>query len=175
LVQVEWINGDSHFWSCLMRVKQDFIRFGSFLVKDGSQVRFWEDKWLDGAPLKDQYPSLYNIARPKFSTIAKVLSSSPPSISWTRQLFGSNLNAWNDLLARMEGIVLGQDPDAFYWNLTPSGKFSVKSHYVALMLRNTPNMNKDLWNLKVPLKIKIFLWFLRRGVILTKDNLAKRS
>lgn len=95
-------------------------------------------------------------------------------LGW-RQLFGSNLNAWNDLLARMEGIVLGQDPDAFYWNLTPSGKFSVKSHYVALMLRNTPNMNKDLWNLKVPLKIKIFLWFLRRGVILTKDNLAKRS
>ncbi|WVZ49767.1 hypothetical protein U9M48_001096 [Paspalum notatum var. saurae] len=29
--------------------------------------------------------------------------------------------------------------------------------------------------LKVPLKIKIFLWFLKRGVVLTKDNLAKRQ
>jgi hypothetical protein len=29
--------------------------------------------------------------------------------------------------------------------------------------------------LKVPLKIKIFLWYLRRGVILTEDNLAKRN
>ncbi|KAL5648500.1 hypothetical protein ACJX0J_039309, partial [Zea mays] len=28
---------------------------------------------------------------------------------------------------------------------------------------NTPNMNKDLSNLKVPLKNKIFLWFLRCG------------
>jgi hypothetical protein len=28
---------------------------------------------------------------------------------------------------------------------------------------------------KVPLKVKIFLWYLRRGVILTKDNLAKRN
>lgn len=29
--------------------------------------------------------------------------------------------------------------------------------------------------MKVPLKVKIFLWYLRRGVILTKDNLAKRN
>ena len=29
--------------------------------------------------------------------------------------------------------------------------------------------------MKVPLKIKIFMWFLHRQVILTKDNLAKRN
>jgi len=29
--------------------------------------------------------------------------------------------------------------------------------------------------MKVPLKIKIFLWFLEKGVILTKDNLARRN
>ena len=29
--------------------------------------------------------------------------------------------------------------------------------------------------MKTPLKIKIFLWFLKRGVTLTKDNLAKRN
>jgi len=40
LIQVEWKNGDSHFWSSLMKVKRDFFRFGSFLVKDGTQVRF---------------------------------------------------------------------------------------------------------------------------------------
>ena len=41
--------------------------------------------------------------------------------------------------------------------------------------QNTPNFNKRLWKLKTPIKIKIFLWYLRRGVILTKDNLAKRN
>ena len=40
LAQVEWKIGDSHFWSCLMNVKPDFVRFGTFLVNDGSQVRF---------------------------------------------------------------------------------------------------------------------------------------
>jgi hypothetical protein len=31
------------------------------------------------------------------------------------------------------------------------------------------------WKVKLPLKIKIFLWYLNRGVVLTKDNLVKRN
>ena len=31
-----------------------------------------------------------------------------------------------------------------------------------------------LWKLKIPLKIKVFMWFLNNKVLLTKDNLAKR-
>ena len=31
------------------------------------------------------------------------------------------------------------------------------------------------WKVKLPLKIKIFLWYLNKGVILTKDNLVKRQ
>ena len=38
-----------------------------------------------------------------------------------------------------------------------------------------PNLNKKLWKLKAPVKIKVFLWYLGKGVILTKDNLAKRN
>jgi hypothetical protein len=34
--------------------------------------------------------------------------------------------------------------------------------------------NDKLWKLKLPLRIKVFGWYLRKGVILTKDNLAKR-
>jgi hypothetical protein len=42
---------------------------------------------------------------------------------------------------------------------------------------NTPNLthNMLLWKLKLPLKIRIFLWYLGRGVTLTKVNLAKRG
>jgi hypothetical protein len=32
-----------------------------------------------------------------------------------------------------------------------------------------------IWKMKIPLKTKVFGWYLRRGVILTKDNLAKRN
>jgi hypothetical protein len=29
--------------------------------------------------------------------------------------------------------------------------------------------------MKIPLKTKVFAWYLRRGMILTKDNLVKRN
>ena len=35
--------------------------------------------------------------------------------------------------------------------------------------------NKKIWKMKIPLKTKMFAWYLRRGVILTKDNLAKHN
>ena len=54
-----------------------------------------------------------------------------------------------------------------------SGVFSVKSHYLGPINQNIPNLNKDMWKMKIPLKIEIFLWYLRCGVVLTKDNLAK--
>jgi hypothetical protein len=40
---------------------------------------------------------------------------------------------------------------------------------------HTVFLRKYIWKIKVPLKIKIFMWFLYRKVILTKDNLAKCS
>ena len=40
---------------------------------------------------------------------------------------------------------------------------------------HTRFLRKYLWKLKVPLKIKVFLWFLNRKVLLTKDNLARRK
>jgi hypothetical protein len=32
-----------------------------------------------------------------------------------------------------------------------------------------------LWKLKLPLKIKIFMWYVKCRVVLTKDNLARRN
>jgi hypothetical protein len=34
---------------------------------------------------------------------------------------------------------------------------------------------KYIWKIKIPLKIKIFMWFLSKKVLLTRDNLAKRN
>jgi hypothetical protein len=42
------------------------------------------------------------------------------------------------------------------------------------MYNPSKNRNKMIWKLKIPLKIKVFLWNLGRGAILTKDNLARR-
>jgi hypothetical protein len=37
-----------------------------------------------------------------------------------------------------------------------------------------PVFNK-VWKIKLPLKIKVFLWFLQKGVTLTKSNLKRKN
>jgi len=53
ITQVEHMPGDSQFWSGLMEVKEDFLRLGHFKLGDGTQIRFWEDKWLGIFHLKN--------------------------------------------------------------------------------------------------------------------------
>jgi hypothetical protein len=54
-----------------MATKKFFFGLGSFSIKDGSEIRFWEDKWLGNATFWEEYPALYSIVRHKGDTIAK--------------------------------------------------------------------------------------------------------
>jgi hypothetical protein len=47
--------------------------------------------------------------------------------------------------------------------------------YMALIFDNRVSLDLTIWKLILPLKIKIFLWYLKRGVVLTKDNLIRRN
>jgi hypothetical protein len=47
--------------------------------------------------------------------------------------------------------------------------------YLDYMDDNTRFLREYIWKIKVPLKIRIFMWFLQPKVLLTKDNLAKRK
>jgi hypothetical protein len=41
---------DSPFWRGLMKVKDEFIKRGSFVANSGEGARFWEDTWLGNRP-----------------------------------------------------------------------------------------------------------------------------
>jgi hypothetical protein len=47
--------------------------------------------------------------------------------------------------------------------------------YQAFLDTNVVTNNSYIWKIKVPLKIKVFLWLLHRQAILTKDNLVKKN
>ena len=175
LTQVQAKPGDSHFWSGLMRVKSDFFNYGGFILKNGSQIRYWEDKWLDNTPLKDQYPSLYNIVRRKNDTVATILQTGASAMSFRRYLTGPNLNAWQSLSNRLSAIHLTEETDSFKWELNQNGIFTVSSMYNTMINSHILPNNPLLWKIKVPLKVKIFLWLLYKKVILTKDNLARKN
>jgi hypothetical protein len=80
-----------------MKIKRDFLKFGTFLIKDGSQVKFWEDRWLGNSTLRELYPQ---------DTVASVLSTQPSNVSWRRDLRGDKLVLWNNLLSHLTRVIL---------------------------------------------------------------------
>ena len=175
LSQVQSKPTDSPFWKGIMKAKDDFFKRGSFTVGYGMKTRFWEDTWLGDTPLNIQYASLYNAATTKNVLVADVLGNVPLNIRFNRTLTGDRWDAWISLVRRLMAVHLSNEPDSFVWNLSSTGIFSVKSLYADYLNGHTVFLKTYLWKIKVPLKIRIFMWFLYNKVILTKDNLAKRK
>jgi hypothetical protein len=47
--------------------------------------------------------------------------------------------------------------------------------YLALINNGSIIRNNIIWRLKIPLKNKIFMGYMYKEVVLTKDNLARRN
>jgi hypothetical protein len=72
-------------------------------------------------------------------------------------------------------VQLNDREELFQWNLTTSGIFTVKSFCLNLLNGHIVFLKRYIWKTKFPLKIKIFMWFLHKKVIVTKNNLVKRN
>jgi hypothetical protein len=88
---------------------------------------------------------------------------------------GDKLYRWNELVTKVAFVQLDDQRDSIKWNLTKQGTFTVQSMYQNLVNQIAFPLNKSVWKLKIPLKIKVFVWFVLKGVILTKDSLLKRN
>ena len=96
-----------------------------------------------------------------------VLNQTPLNIAFRKGLTGQKWNDWLHLCARLMEVNLSNEKDIFIWKLNPSGIFTVKSMYLDLMNGHARFLKKYLWKLKIPLKIKIFMWFLSENVLLS--------
>jgi hypothetical protein len=77
---------------------------------------------------------LYAIVRHKGDTVAHILESNHPNVTFRRNLYGLRLVSWEALLQRLALVQLTEGKDEFHWNLHENGKFSVASVYNALIL-----------------------------------------
>jgi hypothetical protein len=78
------------------------------------------------------------------------------------------MDRWVHLVTRLMGLQLTDQIDTFKWALTTSGIFSVNSMYNDLINGHTVYLKNYIWKIEVPLKIRIFMWFLCKEVILTR-------
>ena len=108
-------------------------------------------------------PSLYNIVQHKEDYVATILNSIPFNIQFRRSLVGERWNAWLHLLRRLMDVQLSDQADKISWKLTTNGLFSVKSMNLDLIDSGPLSRSLHIWKIKVPLRIKIFMWFVHKG------------
>jgi hypothetical protein len=108
---------------------------------------------LEATTVREKYPALYNIVHRKHDILQKVMETSPPSMTFMRDLVGPRLASWNELRQRLASVQLLQGSDELCWGLTENGVFSVGSMYKALC---EPIQPKFICKIKIPLKTKVF-------------------
>ena len=170
-------------WKDISCGLQSFLQCCKFEVGKRERVRFWEDCWLEGGPLKEQYPRLFLLSRMHNQNISSFVDLSINSLSWNFD-FRRNLNEVEieeaaRLLQKVENVHLSQSrADNRRWKLDLSGLFTCKSYRSFLskngIVQHFPPYSQ-IWKSKVPPKVKVLVWLVANGKLNTCDQIQRRS
>lgn len=151
-------------------------------LKNGEKIYFWEDVWHHNGVVKDQIPRLFRISRHRHISVRKMMaiwkSQVPSETMWSRPLMDrdeSNYVVFNEI---MTSISLVDSEDELCW-LPGKGSWTTKNfrlaYYSSLFQEPHPACGWNLlWSVKVPPKIKVFLWKLQRKILPTNMFLGNR-
>ncbi|XP_061367963.1 uncharacterized protein LOC133310979 [Gastrolobium bilobum] len=168
---------DSHLWKSLCKIWPDMTRNLSWQIGNGKQVDFWMDDWVG---CKASLLSLA-INPPTADTVNCKVNHS---------MFSSEAG-WNVpfLMHHFDSSIVNQimaiphpdgeaGEDFVCWRNTIPGQSLVKTAY-----NNLSNLNPDLsvnswdriWSWKGKERVKVFMWRMYHGRMLTKDFISKWS
>jgi hypothetical protein len=164
---------DSLVWSDLMKVRHIYIRGREYKINNGKLISFWTDSWLRGVPICVEYPILYELCTDQNISVSKVAQDGW-AVHFRVRLSPIIRDQWYNLAQKLNEVVMNESKDAVIWKWAASRKFTVKSVYDHLTKNDNGPAFKYIWKSKLPEKIRIFMWFLAQGVVLTKDNMLKK-
>ncbi|RAL52669.1 hypothetical protein DM860_007437 [Cuscuta australis] len=147
--------GASNVWRGLVKAKQVLQRAISMQIGNGQKTLFWHDRWIDQTSLKDQVP----LDRQVHINEGKVASMWIPGVGWNWERIG---DLPDDLKNKLTCCYITDDE--CYWQPSATGKFSVSSAYE---LTNIDGLDMQdtgwvkIWKLKIPNRIRAFLWLAR--------------
>ena len=151
------------FWSCC-----------KMAVGKGDRTSFWEDDRLVDTSFSQKFPRLFSVSLNRNISVRDAFSRGFASLRFRRAMVGVLGEQWSQLQQLLAGIVLTEEEDRLVWKLTDSGIFSVKSFYLALQIHRLVPY-RFLWKIKIPLKVKTFIWLMLKKSILTRDVLLHRG
>ena len=93
------------------------------------------------------------------SKAARVILMNSSLVSLLMYVMGFySLHKWEELLECVALHTPSLEPASLSWRLKPSGRFSTRSLYQAIVPTLGPIELLVIWENKLPLKIRIFFW-----------------
>ncbi|KAG9442830.1 hypothetical protein H6P81_018684 [Aristolochia fimbriata] len=182
---LDWLPKDrvlaSPISKAIMRCKKKVLSCFRFHVKEGNNVRFWQDEWIRKETLAQAFPSIYQLAYNKDITVAECKTEA--NRSWNLNLRGdlneTELSEVTKLHGMLDSTFLsGVGVDEIIWSLSENGLYSEASCYKLLLNTEITTLSFQAsfaWKLPVPQKIKQFVWTASHSKILTCDQLQRRG
>lgn len=171
--------GCSPIWRSMLATAAPFFTLVNFSLGNGKVATMWNSRWSGDLPLCKLFPNLYALSPQKQITVK----------TWFRRHANRNMLGFRlplnlmeqEEIHRLEAIVcstslLSDTEDSVTWRWESSGRFSARSAYDFLTFSGVvANKLPQLWKIKAPLRIKIFIWLAARNRILTAEILARRG
>lgn len=175
----------SYAWRSLLYGRDLLITGLKHLVGDGSSLHVWSDAWLEDEAGFCRAPIRRNRCFDANLRVSALIDF--PKRRWDRQKL-EELFIPSDVNVLMMNQPAVNDRDSWAWRLNKSGAYSVSSGYKVAFSALHQELIKDhaalpsinplkaeIWNLKAPSKIKVFMWKALAGALSVLDNLRHRG
>lgn len=175
----------SYAWRSILNGRELLMQGLKISVGNGTSLKVWSDPWMED---KD------GLCRPplrKQSFFDANLQVSSLINTQTRRWSRSRLHELfvpADIKVLMRNQPVVSEPDSSFWKHTPNGIYSVKTGYDLAFWRNNsallhfqqaqPSLHPltaQVWNLKAPPKVKVFIWKALSGALSVFDCLSARG
>jgi hypothetical protein len=156
-----------------------FYAATTITLGNGKKTPFWFAPWLEGRKPIDIASLIFAISKRKNWKVSQALCEDAwvTKIALESSFTMEHLSQFIDLWTLISNIslVLEQEDD-IVWKLTPDGQYSAKSAYeLQFMGATLSSMDKTVWKVWAPPKVKFFAWLANQNRIWTADRLTKRG
>ena len=146
-------------------------------VGDGMSIRFWKDNWDGNGPLISRYNRLYHLDSNANCVLSDRIFNDSWAWNWNIKSIGRrNEAALEAMVLELGQVSLSNRNDAWYWNITDDGSFSVQATRIHIGNYLLPSLSPSTrWSKLLPRKVNVFIWRLILDRLPNRLNLSLRG
>ncbi|KAJ1403308.1 Reverse transcriptase zinc-binding domain [Sesbania bispinosa] len=167
-------------WASILEGRDFARRNDQWLIANGNDINAWEDRWLWSKETLTEHK------QPGVSTVHELLDNN--NRKWDVQKIKQVLPSRFAIKAFQTPVSWFQERDKLIWPFARDGGYSVRTGYHVVrseMSQGLPTVSishlpptelwKEIWNLQVPQKVRMFVWRACNNALPVMGNLFKRK